>query len=64
MKFNLSVELDDQLLRDLQQHFDLGAEVVRQDLQAALERTVETYERDVEQNKADPAKNKLRNSGG
>ena len=64
MKFNLSVELNDQLLRDLQQHFDIGAEVVRQDLQAALERTVEIYERDVERKKADPAKNKLRNSGG
>ncbi len=64
MKFNLSVEVDDQLLRDLQQHFDIGAEIVRQDLQAALERTVEIYERDAERKKADPAKNKLRNSGG
>ncbi len=64
MKFNLSVELDDQLLRDLQQHFDIGAAVVRQDLQAALERTVEIYERDVERKKAESTKNKLRNSGG
>ncbi len=64
MKFNLSVEVDDQLLRDLQQHFDIGAEIVRQDLQAALGRTVEIYERDVERKKTDPAKNKLGNSGG
>ena len=52
MKFNLSVELDDRLLNDLQQHFDIGAEVVRQDLQAALERTVEIYEYDVEHAKS------------
>ncbi len=64
MKFNLSVELDDQLLRELQQHFDIGAEVVHQDLQAVLEKTVGIYKRDVERKKADPAKNKLRNSGG
>jgi hypothetical protein len=54
MKFNLSVEVDDQLLRDLRQHFDIGDEIVRQDLQAALERTVETYERDLERKKPAP----------
>jgi hypothetical protein len=64
MKFNLSVEVDEQLLRDLQQHFDTGDEIVRKDLQAALERTVEIYTRGVEWKKADPAKDKLRNSGG
>jgi hypothetical protein len=60
MKFKLSIEVDDHLLPDLRQYFHIESEIVRQDLQAALARTVEIYERDAVRIK----KAKKRKGGG
>ena len=47
MKFYLRIEIDDRLLRELQQYFHVDDKIVRQDLMTAMVRTVQIYERDV-----------------
>jgi hypothetical protein len=47
MKFYMRIEIDDQLLRELQQYFHVDDKIVRQDLMTAMVRTVQIYERDV-----------------
>ncbi len=51
MRIRLSVDVEDQLLLDLRQYFQIGIETVRQDLNQALTKTVEIYRQDVERKK-------------
>ncbi len=51
MRIRLSVDIEDQLLLDLCQYFQIGIETVRQDLNEVLTQTVEIYRRDVERKK-------------
>ncbi len=51
MRIRLSVDVEDQLLLDLRQYFQIGIEPVRQDMNETLTQTVEIYRRDIERKK-------------